>query len=82
MVRLKVALLLIVLLTAAGFLISLNGCGEVAANHNPPPPPPPVKINHVVVIFQENRTPDNLFHDPVLISRGADIASNGKTSTG
>ncbi|HSY63780.1 MAG TPA: alkaline phosphatase family protein [Terriglobales bacterium] len=31
------------------------------------------KIQHVVVIFQENRTPDNLFQDPVLISRGADI---------
>jgi len=81
MVRLKVALLLIVLLCAAGFLISLNGCGGVAANHNPPPPPPG-KINHVVIIFQENRTPDNLFHDPVLISRGADIASSGKNSSG
>jgi uncharacterized repeat protein (TIGR01451 family) len=40
------------------------------------------KINHVVIIFQENRTTDNLFHDPVLINRGADIASSGKTSTG
>ena len=40
------------------------------------------KINHVVVILQENRSPDNLFHDQVLISRGADIASRGKTSTG
>src|SRR5579862_2428685 len=35
------------------------------------------KINHVVVIFQENRTPDNLFQDPDLINRGADIASSG-----
>jgi phospholipase C len=34
-------------------------------------------IQHVVIIFQENRTPDNLFHDPVLIARGADIASSG-----
>ena len=40
------------------------------------------KINHVVIIFQENRTPDNLFHDPVLIKRGADLASSGQTSTG
>jgi phospholipase C len=40
------------------------------------------KIDHVVVIFQENRTPDNLFQDPVLISRGADIASSGVNSTG
>jgi phospholipase C len=36
----------------------------------------------VVIIFQENRTPDNLFHDPVLISRGADIAQSGQTSSG
>jgi phospholipase C len=37
-------------------------------------------IQHVVIIFQENRTPDNLFHDPVLIGRGADIASSGKNT--
>jgi phospholipase C len=36
----------------------------------------------VVIIFQENRTTDNLFHDPVLISRGADIASSGVNSKG
>ncbi len=40
------------------------------------------QINHVVIIFQENRTPDNLFHDQNLINAGADIASTGKTSTG
>ncbi len=40
------------------------------------------KINHVVIIVQENRTPDNLFHDPNLIAAGADIASQGMTSTG
>jgi phospholipase C len=39
-------------------------------------------VQHVVVIFQENRTPDNLFQDPVLISRGADIASSGINSKG
>jgi hypothetical protein len=39
-------------------------------------------IEHVVIIFQENRSPDNLFQDPVLISRGADIASSGKNSLG
>ncbi len=39
-------------------------------------------IQHVVIIFQENRTPDNLFHDPVLIARGADIASSGLNSKG
>jgi phospholipase C len=41
-----------------------------------------VVIQHVVVIFQENRTPDNLFQDSVLIARGADIAQQGKNSSG
>jgi phospholipase C len=41
-----------------------------------------VPIRHVVIIFQENRTPDNLFHDPNLISAGADIASSGMNSLG
>ncbi len=39
-------------------------------------------LQHVVVIFQENRSPDILFHDSVLISRGADIASSGINSVG
>jgi phospholipase C len=39
-------------------------------------------IQHVVIIFQENRTPDNLFQDPVLVARGADIAASGKNSLG
>ena len=39
-------------------------------------------IQHVVIIFQENRSPDNLFQDPVLISRGADIAGSGVNSLG
>jgi phospholipase C len=39
-------------------------------------------IQHIVIIFQENRTPDNLFQDPVLIRRGADIASSGVNSLG
>jgi phospholipase C len=39
-------------------------------------------IQHVVIIFQENRTPDNLFQDPVLVSRGADIATSGLNSGG
>jgi len=40
------------------------------------------KILHVIVIFQENRTPDNLFQDPVLIQRGADIQNYGLKSDG
>jgi len=48
----------------------------------------PGQIKHVVIIFQENRTPDNLFHDPVLMNRTpcpgacADIAIQGLTSNG
>jgi phospholipase C len=36
------------------------------------------KIQHVIIIFQENRTPDNLFHG----LPGADIASTGVDSQG
>jgi phospholipase C len=39
-------------------------------------------IQHVVIIFQENRTPDNLFQDPNLISAGADIQNFGINSHG
>ncbi len=84
MSQLRVLVLAIVVLAMAGTLVSLNGCGSSSGGSTPPPPPPPPpgKIKHVVIVFQENRTPDNLFQDPVLISRGADIASSGKISTG
>jgi len=39
-------------------------------------------ITHVVIIFQENRSTDNLFQDPVLIRNGADIQNFGIDSTG
>jgi phospholipase C len=64
-------------------LLSLGACGGGSAPVVPTvPPPQPAVIQHVVVIFQENRTPDNLFQDPVLISHGADIASSGVNSLG
>lgn len=69
------ALVLTLLLAVATLLIWLNACGTQT-------PLGGGKILHVVVIVQENRTPDNLFHDPVLISRGADIASRGIDSSG
>lgn len=81
MVRLKVVLLLGSVISLADGLISLNGCAG-SSNNNPPPPPPSGKIKHVVIIFQENRSPDNLFHDQNLINAGADIASTGQSSTG
>jgi phospholipase C len=39
-------------------------------------------IQHVVIIFQENRSPDNLFQDQVLIANGADIQNYGVNSLG
>jgi len=71
------------LLCTTGLLAILGGCGGGNTLSTPPPPPPPTsKIQHIVVIFQENRTPDNLFQDPVLISRKADIQSYGIDSKG
>jgi hypothetical protein len=78
--KLRILVFAIVVL-AMGTLASLNGCGG-SGSSTPTPTPPPGKIQHVVVIFQENRTPDNLFQDPILIAHGAHIASSGKTSTG
>ena len=82
MTRLKIVLLLGFLVGSGAFLINLNGCGGSSGSSTPPPPPPPPKIQHVVVIFQENRSTDNLFQDPVLIKRGADIQNYGVNSHG
>ncbi|MGA8537857.1 MAG: hypothetical protein WB566_00070, partial [Terriglobales bacterium] len=70
--------LMLALLGTAGFLLTLNGCAGTAATVPPPTP----MIQHVVVIFQENRTPDNLFQDSKLIAAGADIAISGVNSKG
>jgi phospholipase C len=70
------------LLFIAGTLISVNGCGGGSSLKSQGPPPPTQKIQHIVVIFQENRSPDNLFQDPVLISKGADIHQSGLNSQG
>ena len=67
------------LLLACAAAMSLVGCGGTSSTVITPPPPVG-KIEHIVVIFQENRTPDNLFHDPNLIAKGADIASSGLNS--
>lgn len=39
-------------------------------------------ITHVVIIFQENRSVDNLFQDPKLVSAGADIQTTGWNKEG
>lgn len=62
-----------------------GGCGgnnSATATTSPTPSPRPAststKIKHVVVIVQENRTPDNLFHG----LPNADIATSGINSLG
>lgn len=67
-----------VLIGFAILLLTTNGCGDgLVANQIFAG-----KFQHIVIIFQENRTPDNLFQDPVLIKAGADIASSGMNSKG
>jgi phospholipase C len=66
-----------ILLCGGALLLHLDGCASSSQRAAPSG-----KIEHVVIIFQENRTPDNLFHDPVLIANGADIASSGLNSSG
>jgi len=63
---------------AAGLLSEINGCSGTSASTEIKTQ----KIEHVLVIVQENRTPDNLFQDPVLIANGADIAQSGLNSSG
>jgi len=58
----------ILLLGACLLTLSTLGCGDSVSR----------KIQHVVIIFQENRTPDNLFHG----LPNADIAEDGVNSKG
>jgi phospholipase C len=69
----RVALLsiLILLLCAAGFLLSLNACGGGTSTFTVSPAS---KIQHVVIIFQENRTPDNLFQGLCIAPYGSPSA--------
>jgi len=74
------ALLMPMLLgVSLALLLNLEARGAAADN---PPVALQQRIRHVVIIVQENRTPDSLFHDPVLIGLGADIASVGLSTTG
>ena len=54
------------LICTAGLLLGLNACGGSSSSPGGTTPQSQ-KIQHVVIIFQENRTPDNLFQDPTLI---------------
>jgi len=73
--------LLVLMLCAVVLLVTLNSCGG-ASSASGTTPTSTAKIQHIIVVFQENRTPDNLFHDQVLINAGADIASSGLNSSG
>jgi len=66
-------------ITSLAILLGTNGCG---GSHSSQTTLPRGKVQHIVIIFQENRTPDNLFQDPVLINAGADIANSGLISSG
>lgn len=70
-----------VMLAAAVFLAHCGGGSSGTAPPPPPPPPPPGPhglIGHVMIVVQENRTPDNLFHGLA----GADTANEGTDSAG
>ncbi len=62
--------------TTAVVILFLSLC--TAAANAQAPPRDHNRIENVVVIFQENRTPDNLFHG----LPGADIANSGMNSQG
>jgi phospholipase C len=86
-VRRRAVLLFGLILCAGAFLVHLDGCGgrrgcggrtRQASTGQTSTSPAAQKIQHVVVIFQENRTPDNLFHG----LPNADIANSGQNSQG
>lgn len=78
MTRLRSILLFLALVGTGGVMLSLNGCGGSSTRRSFLGQ----KIQHIVIVFQENRSPDNLFQDPVLIARHADIDSSGLNSKG
>jgi phospholipase C len=59
-------------------MLAVGGCAFGGSSSSAPQPPGQGKIEHVVIIFQENRTPDNLFHG----LPGADIANSGLNTAG
>jgi phospholipase C len=71
-------LLAVLSLTA---VLAANGCGGGGAAGGVPNPsarPTSAKVQHIIIIFQENRTVDDLFNG----FPGADTLSSGETSTG
>jgi phospholipase C len=64
---------------AFAWLLLVSAAWSQPAGGNSPGGP---AIQHVIIIVQENRSTDNLFHDPKLMAKGADIASYGVNSLG
>jgi phospholipase C len=68
-----------------GGTYAISVTGSDAANLAPSNGPQALSLvtaavfQHIVVIFQENRTPDNLFQDSKLVANGADISSSGNS---
>jgi phospholipase C len=72
----------ILLLGTAALLLSLNGCGGGSSSSaNITVPPPNSKIQHVVIIFQENRTTDNLFQGLCISPYGNPSSCNSTSPT-
>lgn len=74
-----------VLLAVGALLANFAGCGGAAKSSDPAstntqsaPPPGPPKIQHVIIIVQENRSTDNMFHG----LPNADTADSGVNSQG
>lgn len=81
--RLATVRISMLLILSVVWFLTLNGCSNIqkpSTVDTPTNTRSPIK--HVIIIFQENRSTDNLFHDPVLIAAGADIASSGQISSG
>lgn len=68
----------VLLICVGALLLGMNGCAGTSTGGGIQS----AKIQHVVIIVQENRTPDNLFQDSVLIAAGADIVQSGINSSG
>lgn len=79
--RTALGILSLSMLVVIALLLTSNGCSS-SSSPNTVTTTTSQKIQHIVIIFQENRTPDNLFHDQALINAGADIASSGLNSSG
>ncbi len=76
--KIAAAVAIIVFTLIVGLGVSTVTAEEIYRDRNYRPPLRGNPIEHVIVIFQENRTPDNLFHG----LPNADIADGGFNSKG